>query len=79
MNASPAVSAQPSNLTIPYVGPEKFTDFRIYGRDARWPASYFASQISDDLRPVLNRRVPGANLTRRFTEIDLAGRFELWL
>ena len=73
LNASPAVSAQPSNVTIQYVSPEKFSDFRIYGRDAQWSASYFASQISDDLQPVLNRRVPGAKLTLRFTDIDLAG------
>jgi hypothetical protein len=74
LNASPAVSAQPSNVTIQYVSPEKFTDFRIYGRDAQWSASYFASQISDYLSPVLNRRFPGAKLTLRFTDIDLAGR-----
>ena len=75
LNASPAVSAQPNNVTIQYVSPEKFSDFRIYGRDAQWSASYFASQISDDLQPVLNRRVPGAKLTLRFTDIDLAGRY----
>jgi hypothetical protein len=75
LNASPAVSAQASNVTIQYVTPEKFTDFRIYGRDAQWSASYFAGQISDGLRPVLNRRVPGAELTLRFTDIDLAGRY----
>src|ERR1700693_4129275 len=74
LNASPAVSAQPSNVTIQYVSPEKFTDFRIYGRDAQWSASYFASQISDYLSQALNRRLPGAKLTLRFTDIDLAGR-----
>ena len=75
LHASPALSAQPSNVTIQYVSPEKFTDFRIYGRDARWSASYFASQISNYLSPVLNRRFPGAKLTLRFTDIDLAGRY----
>jgi hypothetical protein len=35
LDAAPALSAQPSNVTIQYVSPEKFTDFRIYGRDAR--------------------------------------------
>ena len=73
LDAKPALSAQPSGITIQYVSPEKFTDFRIYGRDARWSASYFASQISDDLKPVLDRRFPGAKLTLRFTDIDLAG------
>jgi hypothetical protein len=70
-----ALSAQPSNVTIQYVSPEKFSDFRIYGRDAQWSASYFASQIGDYLRPVLNRRFPGAKLTLRFTDIDLAGGY----
>jgi len=74
LNTAPARSAQPSSVTIQYVNPEKFTDFRIYGRDAQWSASYFASQISDYLSPVLSRRVPGAKLTLRFTNIDLAGR-----
>jgi Protein of unknown function (DUF3016) len=74
LSAPPARSAQPSNVTIQYVSPEKFTDFRIYGRDAQWSASYFASQISDYLSQALNRRFPAAKLTLRFTDIDLAGR-----
>jgi hypothetical protein len=75
VNAPLALSAQPSNVTIQYVTPEKFSDFRIYGRDAQWSASYFASQVSDYLRPALNRRFPNAKLTLRFTDIDLAGRY----
>jgi hypothetical protein len=74
LNPAPTLAAQPSNVTIQYVNPEKFTDFRIYGRDASWSASYFAGQISEYLSPVLNRRFPGAKLTLRFTDIDLAGR-----
>ena len=74
LNTAPGLAAQPSNVTIQYVSPEKFTDFRIYGRDTQWSASYFAGQISDYLSPVLNRRFPGAKLTLRFTNIDLAGR-----
>jgi hypothetical protein len=75
VNAPLALSAQPNSVTIQYVTPEKFSDFRIYGRDAQWSASYFASQVSDYLRPALNRRFPGAKLTLRFTDIDLAGRY----
>src|SRR6201998_1734113 len=74
LEVAPAVEAQPANVTIQYVSPEKFTDFRIYGRDAQWSASYFASQISNYLSPLLNRKFPGAKLTLRFTDIDLAGR-----
>jgi Protein of unknown function (DUF3016) len=73
LDATPALAARPSNVTIQYVTPEKFADFRIHGRDAQWSASYFTSQISDYLRPMLNRRFPGAKLTLRFTDIDLAG------
>jgi len=75
LSAPLALSAQPNNVTIQYVSPEKFSDFRIYGRDAQWSASYFTSQISDYLRPMLNRRFPGAKLTLRFTDINLAGGY----
>lgn len=74
LNIPPGLAAQPGNVAIQYVNPEKFTDFRIYGRNASWSASYFASQISDYLNPLLDRRFPGAKLTLRFTDIDLAGR-----
>jgi hypothetical protein len=74
LDITPAPAAQPSNITVQYVSPDKFTDFRIYGRNAQWSASYFASQSSDYLSPMLNRRFPGAKLTLRFTDIDLAGR-----
>jgi hypothetical protein len=67
--------AQPQDVTIQYVHPEKFTDFSIYGRDYQWSASYFAAEISRDLKPLLNRRYPGAKLTLRFADIDLAGRY----
>lgn len=75
LDATPALAAQPSNITVQYVSPQKFTDFRIYGRDAQWSASYFSSRISDYLSPMLNRRFPGAKLTLRFTDIDLAGSY----
>jgi hypothetical protein len=68
-----SVAAQPGDVTIQYVQPQKFTDFKIYGRDYQWSASFFASQISGDLKPLLKRRFPGSKLTLRFTDIDLAG------
>lgn len=73
LDAAPALSAQPGDVTIQYVHPEKFTDFSIYGRDYRWSASYFASQISGDLKQMLKRKFPGNRLMLRFTDIDLAG------
>src|SRR6516162_4073444 len=36
-------------------------------------ASYFTSQISQDLGLRLRRQFPGSKLTLRFTDIDLAG------
>lgn len=73
--STPVLGAPRATVDIQYVQPAKFTDFRIYGRDPQWSASYFASQISDDLRPALERKVPGGKLTLRFTDIDLAGHY----
>jgi hypothetical protein len=73
LDAASVLGAQPGDVTIQYLHPEKFTDFSIYGRDYRWSASYFASEISRDLKPALNRKFPGSKLTLRFTDIDLAG------
>jgi Protein of unknown function (DUF3016) len=75
LDTAPVFCAQPEEVTIQYVHPEKFTDFHIYGRDTGWSASYFASEISRDLRPALKRRFPGSKLTLRFTDIDLAGSY----
>jgi Protein of unknown function (DUF3016) len=65
--------AEAADVTIQYVHPERFTDFSIHGRDYRWSASYFTSQIGQDLGARLKRRFPGSKLTLRFTDIDLAG------
>jgi hypothetical protein len=71
----PALGAPRGTVNIQYVQPSKFTDFSIYGRDYQWSASYFSTQISDDLAPVLERKVPGGKLTLTFTDIDLAGHY----
>jgi hypothetical protein len=73
--STPVLGATSSTVDIQYVQPGKFTDFNIYGRDSQWSASYFASQISDDLKPAVQRKVPGGKLTLRFTDIDLAGHY----
>jgi hypothetical protein len=69
------LGASRATVDVQYVQPAKFTDFSIYGRGAQWSASYFATQISDDLTPALQRKVPGGKLTLRFTDIDLAGHY----
>jgi hypothetical protein len=71
------VSAQPGEVAIQFVIPERFTDFRIYGLDVQWSASFFARQISDDLRPTLHQKFPGSKLTLRFTDINLAYNYRV--
>jgi hypothetical protein len=75
LGSTPVSGAPRATVDVQYVQPAKFTDFRIYGRDAQWSASYFARQISDDLTPALERKVPGGKLTLRFTDIDFAGHY----
>jgi hypothetical protein len=72
LDAKAAPSSQPGDVSIQFVSPEKFTDFHIYGLDVQWSASFFARQITDDLRPTLNEKFPGSKLTLRFTDINLA-------
>jgi hypothetical protein len=69
---APALSAQPGDVAIQFGSPEKFTDFRIYGLEVQWLASFFAGQISDDLKPTLNEKFPGSKLT--FLLQDRSGR-----
>jgi hypothetical protein len=73
--STPVLSAPRATVDVQYVQPSKFTDFDIYGRGAQWSATYFASQISQDLAPALERKVPGGKLTLTFTDIDLAGHY----
>jgi hypothetical protein len=60
------------------VHPERFTDFRIQGRQESASAQIFRDQVSSYLSPVVAARFPGATLSLRFTDIDLAGRLEPW-
>ena len=73
--STPVLGAPFATVDIQYVQPSKFTDFNIYGRGYQWSASYFTSQISGDLRPAVERKIPGGKLTLRFTDIDLAGHY----
>jgi hypothetical protein len=77
LDAKAALSSQPGDVSIQFVSPEKFTDFHIYGLDVPWSASFFASQISDDLKPMLNQKFPGSKLTLRFTDINLAYNYRV--
>jgi hypothetical protein len=75
LGSIPGLATAASSVDIQYTQPSKFTDFNIYGRDSQWSASYFATQIRDDLTPALQRKVQGGRLTLRFTDIDLAGHY----
>jgi hypothetical protein len=61
-------------VTVQYVNPQNFTDFRVQGRDVRHSTSVFTQEVTRALEPVMRSRFPGDLLTLRFTNIDLAGR-----
>jgi hypothetical protein len=69
-----ALAAEPSNIRIDFVHPERFTDFRIQDRDENASVPIFRNEVSTYLSPVVAKRFPGKTLTLRFTDIDLAGR-----
>jgi hypothetical protein len=69
-------SAEPCNMRINLIQPEKFSDFRIQGRQENVSAGIFRDQISAYLSPLVARRFPGDKLALTFTDIDLAGRID---
>ena len=72
------MASQPGKVRIDFVHPERFSDFRIQGRQEIESASIFRDQISAYLSPKVARRFPNATLSLKFTDIDLAGRLEPW-
>lgn len=76
MGLTAALSAEPGNVRISFVQPEKFTDFRIQGRRENVSAGIFRDQVSAYLSPIVAKHFPGDNLTLKFTDIDLAGRID---
>jgi len=71
---STVYAAEPGNVQIDFVHPERFTDFRIQGRDERASVPIFRDEVSTHLSAIVSKRFPGKTLTLRFTDIDLAGR-----
>jgi len=78
LGACAALASEPSDVRIEFVHPERFSDFSIQGRQEIQSASIFRDRVSEYLSPYVARRFPGATLTLRFTDIDLAGRLEPW-
>jgi hypothetical protein len=71
-----SLSAEPGNVRINFIQPEKFSDFRIQGRQENVSAGIFRDQVSAYLSPIVAKRFPGDTLTLKFTDIDLAGRID---
>jgi hypothetical protein len=74
--ASNAVAASASNVIMTFVRPERFTDFRVQGRNEHESAVKFAGEMSSALAPTVAKQAPGCTLAFRFTDIDLGGRYE---
>jgi Protein of unknown function (DUF3016) len=73
-----AFGAGPGNVRVTYTDPERFIDFNIQRQGERRSAKIFAEAVSSDLARSIAKRFPGATLSLRFTNIDLAGRYEPW-
>jgi hypothetical protein len=74
---TPSASSAPSApvvVTIDFVDPGRFTDFRINNQDFQRSSTIFTRDVTAALRPVMARRFPGHTLKLRYTDIDLAGR-----
>ena len=64
----------PAVVTIDFVNPGSFTDFRINNRDFQHSSTVFTRDVTSALLPVMARRFPGHTLNLRYTNIDLASR-----
>ena len=72
--ATPSTPSAPAVVTIDFVDPGRFTDFRINNQDFQRSSTVFSRDVTSALRPVMARRFPGHTLKLRYTNIDLAGR-----
>ena len=72
--ATPSAPSAPAVVTIDFVDPGRFTDFRINNQDFQRSSAIFTQDVTKALRPVMARRFPGHTLKLRYTNIDLAGR-----
>jgi hypothetical protein len=72
--SAPSVPSAPAVVTIDFVDPGRFTDFRINNQDFQRSSTVFTRDVTSALRPVMARRFPGHTLKLRYTNIDLAGR-----
>jgi hypothetical protein len=73
---SSALAASSSNVVMTFVHPERFTDFRVQGRNEWDSAAKFSKAMTEALAPTVAQQAPGCTLAFRFTDIDLGGRYE---
>ena len=71
---APSAPSAPAVVTIDFVDPGRFTDFRVNNQDFQRSSTVFSRDVTSALRPVMARRFPGHTLKLRYTNIDLAGR-----
>lgn len=71
---STAAPSAPAVVTVGFVDPGRFTDFRVNNRDFQHSSTVFTRDVTSALLPVMARRFPGHTLNLRYTNIDLAGR-----
>jgi Protein of unknown function (DUF3016) len=74
---SAASYAEAGNVRISFDHPEKFSDFRIQGRQENVSAGIFRDEVSSYLSPIVTKRFPGSTLSLNFIDIDLPGRIDL--
>lgn len=73
---APAASAR---LTVEWVEPERFTDFKMYGSNDAKGRAFITSELEKHLEREVERFLPeGYSLEVRFTDVDLAGDYEPW-
>ena len=72
--SAPSAPSPPAVVTVDFVDPGRFADFRINNRDFQHSSTVFTRDVTNALRPVMARRFPGHTLNLRYTNIDLAGR-----
>jgi len=72
--SAPSAPSAPAVVTIDFVDPGRFTDFRVNNQDFQRSSTVFSRDVTSALRPVMARRFPGHTLKLRYTNIDLAGR-----
>ena len=63
----PGLAAAASPVSVQFVNPNKFTDFKIRGRDVNYTAGLFANSVQEELTHLMKSKYPNGSLLLRFT------------